>query len=68
MIETLLCGLKGETKLAISDYTSKGIDSHFTAELDPSVNNRFKRIILDNSWRKYIMIKPDYVEQYEYQK
>lgn len=68
MIETLLYGLKEETKLAISDYTSKGIHLHFTAELDPSVNNRFKRIILDNSWRKYIMIKPDYVEQYEYQK
>lgn len=65
MIETLLYGLKEATNLAISDYASKGIHSHFTAELDPSVNNRIKRIILDNNWLKYIMIKADYVEEYE---
>lgn len=68
MIETLLYGLEEEINLAISDYAPKGIHSHFAAELDPSVNQRFKGKILDKSWLKNIIIKPDYVEDCKYHK
>lgn len=47
MIETLLYGLEEEINLAISDYAPKGIHSRCAAELDPSVNQRFKGKILD---------------------
>lgn len=54
--------------MAISDYAPKGIHSLSAAELDPSVNNRFKGVIFYNSWLNNIIIKPDYVEEYKYYK